>query len=65
MEITLTESEIRAALIKLTHEKINHVCQSGDDLGTFVINGGSELVNDLESIKFTVDFGEDRWNIEK
>ncbi len=58
MLVTLTDSEIRAALSKAAHEKISHVHQAGEDAGYFVVRANGGEVEDVDDVKFVVDFGE-------
>ncbi|MFL0802409.1 MAG: hypothetical protein K6L81_01740 [Agarilytica sp.] len=58
MIITLTDDEVRDALLKAASEKTQHVLGNGqvDNLYFDVVAGGKD-VEDIEQVQCSIDFG--------
>ncbi len=59
MIVTLTDDEVREALLKAAQDKTQHVLGDGevDCLWFDIIANGSEKVEDIEMVQCSIDFG--------
>ncbi len=56
MYVTLTDDEVREALIKTACEKISYVLQPIQEGSFFEVRSAGEDIEDVESVSFVVGF---------